>query len=268
VFSVIELIVIVLFIFPQRKKNIDYDRNKKYMPQRRKQRFGRLHQTLKATNYSATSGAAGEFLNYLKGINKLLVARKPGSSYLRIFNVGVIPFGEEPDSTSGAKNPLEANMTVQADNIKALFSSVASDALFGIERIVANCTIDERFYAAQCRISVVPNTSLTTTKETKTSQITKNLYKRYIGVRTGSIPYGRTTTASAAVTEGGVPTTPTIATETEEDSRKSISNALRKGTVGGQYTVLSLSFIPEEFVDSRSFSKGKPSGAPTDIPSS
>ncbi len=237
------------------------------MPQRHKQRFGRLHATLKATGYSATNGPAGEYLNYLKGTNKLTVPRKPAANLLKTFNVGVIPFGQEPDNASGAKNAYETSITVQADNIKTLFVALAPDTLFGIERDLTKCEISEIFYAAQCHISVVPTNSLTGGKQPATSNITKQAYKKYPGIRSGSIPYGRTTNAPAAQTEGGTPVaTPTIATESEEDSRLSISNALKKGVAQGEYTVYALRFIPEEFVEPRSFSKTRPTDAPTGIP--
>lgn len=226
---------------------------------RKKQRFGKLHQTLKETNYSATSGAAGEFLNYLKGSNKLVVARKPDAKFLKIFNVGVTPFGEEPNTGSGAITAMQASMTVQGDNIKSLFSA-ATDAAFGIERDFAKMLIEPAFYAAECIFTVVPTASLTQAKVQKASGITKRNYKTYAGVRSGSVPYGRTTTVPDAHTEGGTPTTPTLATVTEEDVRKSLMDVLKKGTVGGQFTILGLHFIPEEFVEIRSFDRGKPTG--------
>ena len=232
---------------------------------RKKVRFGKLHQTLKDTNYSATSGAAGEYLNYLKGTNKLTVARKPDAKFLKVFNVGVTPFGEEPNTGTNAITAVQASITVQGDNIKALFSS-ASDAAFGIERDLKKCLIDERFYAALCQITVVPTASLSQAKTSKTSQITKKAYKAFAGIRSGSVPYGRTTTVPDAQTEGGTPTTPTLATVSEEDVRKSLTDVLKKGTVGGQYTVFGLHFVPEEFVSPRSFDRAKPATTATGIP--
>ncbi|QLE41685.1 hypothetical protein FD723_15515 [Nostoc sp. C052] len=236
---------------------------------RKKQRFGKLHQTLKETNYSATSGAAGEYLNYLKGTNKLTVDRKPDAKFLKIFNVGVTPFGEEPNTGSGAITAIQASITVQGDNIKSLFSA-ATDAAFGIERDFTKMLIDASFYAAECVITVVPTASLTQAKTQKQSKITKRNYKSYAGVRSGSVPYGRTTTVPDAQTEGGTATTPTLATVSEEDVRKSLMDVLKKGTVGGQYTVLGLHFIPEEFVEVRSFDRAKPTGSnlATGVPAS
>lgn len=233
---------------------------------RKKQRFGKLHQSLKDSGYTATSGPAGEYLNFLKGTNKLVVPRKPTAQYLKIFNVGVTPFGEEPNTGTNAITALQTGITVQADIIRALFNAVAPDAAFGIERDLAKTIIDPTFYAAECIITILPSASLTAAKTQATSAITKRAYKKYAGVRSGSVPYGRTTTAPEAQTEGGTPTTPTLATVSEEDVRKSLMNDLKKGTVGGSYNILTLHFIPEEFVEARSFDRAKSSGAPTSLP--
>lgn len=232
---------------------------------RKRQRFGKLHQSLKQSGYTATSGSAGEYFNYLKGTNKLVVPRKSAGQYLKLFSVGVTPFGEEPN-TGSANTALQANMTVQADIIKTLFST-ATDAAFGIERDLTKTQINLMFYAAECQITVVPTASLGAAKVAATSTITKQAYKKYPGIRSGSVPYGRTTTAPAAETEGGTPTTPTLATVSEEDVRKSLMITLAKKTVGGTYQVFGLHFIPEEFVEGRSFDNKKATtGVPTTLP--
>ncbi|MEH2283346.1 MAG: hypothetical protein V7K90_18775 [Nostoc sp.] len=233
---------------------------------RKRQRFGKLHQTLKDTGYAASTGPAGEYLKFLQGTNKLLVPRKPTVGYLKSFSVGVTPFGEEPNTGTSAITALQTNITVQADIIRGFFNAVAADALFGIERDLAKTNIDDRFYSAECQITVVPVASLTGAKSPHTSTITKRAYKSFPGVRSGSIPYGRTTTAPAAETEGGTPTTPTLATVSEEDVRKSLELALKKGTVASSYSIMGLHFIPEEFVEPRSFDKKKVDNAPTTLP--
>jgi|GEM_PF-3463435 len=232
---------------------------------RKRNRFGKLHQSLKQSGYTATSGPAGEYLNYLKGVNKLVVPRKPTGQYLKLFSVGVTPFGEEPN-TGTANTALQANMTVQADLIKALFTT-ATDASFGIERDLTKTQIDLTFYAAECQITVVPTAAAGATKVAAISTITKQSYKKYPGIRSGSIPYGRTTTAPAAQTEGSTPTTPTLATVAEEDVRKSLMLSLAKKTIGGSYQIFGLHFIPEEFVEGRSFDNKKAAtGTPTSLP--
>jgi hypothetical protein len=234
---------------------------------RKKKRFGKLHQALKDTGYAAGSGPAGNYLKFLQGTNKLVIPRKAGADFLKTFNVGVTPFGEEPNTGSAAITAREASITIQADNIKSLFQT-ATDAAFGIVRDLTQSLIDPSFYAAEAIITVVPSASVASgaTKTSHTSAITLRPYKSYPGVRSGSVPYGRTTTAPQAETEGGTPTTPTLATVSEEDVRLSIAQLLKKGTSGGTYQVLSLGFVPEEFVVNRSFSKAKKSDAPTGLP--
>ena len=228
---------------------------------RSRHRFSKLHQTLKETNYTATSGAAGEYFNYLKGTNKLTVPRKPAGKYLEIFNVGVLPFGDEPDGGT-AVNAYQATMTVQADNIRALFS--ATDAAYGIERDLTKTKLEPDFYAAKAEIRVVTTADLSGAKIQHQSQITKRSYKSF-NVRAGGVPYGRTTSVAGATTEGGQPATPTIQDVTEEQVRTALLTAL-KGATGGQYTCTDVSFIPEVFEESRSFDRVKPTSAATDIP--
>ena len=228
---------------------------------KKQKRFGALHATLKATNYSATSGAAGEYLNYLKGTNKLVVARKLDSKYLVRFNVGVIPFDIEPSTASGAINAYQGTMTVVANNILSKFNGSASDGLLGIERDLTKTKEMPGFYPALAHITVVP--SATTDKAAKTSGITKRTYKAY-PTRTGGVPYGRTTTTvkdpnGAAITD--------ISKETEEDSRGYIMTAL-KGITANSFKCIGVSFTPELHPEAGFFGVTKPTGSnvPADIP--
>ncbi|MEH2161607.1 MAG: hypothetical protein V7K38_11280 [Nostoc sp.] len=224
-------------------------------------RFGALHKTLKDTNYSATSGAAGEYLKYLQGTNKLVVARKLDSKYLVRFNVGVIPFDIEPSSTSGAINAYQGTITVVANNILTKFAATATDALLGIERDLTKTKEQAGFYPALAHIAVIPST--TTDKTAKTSGITKRAYKAY-PTRTGGVPYGRTTTtvkdpSGAAITD--------VTKETEEDSRGYIMTAL-KGITANNFKCIGVSFTPELHPEAGFFGVAKPTGTgvPTDIP--
>jgi hypothetical protein len=230
------------------------------MPRHRR-RFEKLHQTLKDTNYQATTGPAGEYLNYLKGVNHLTVPRKPSADVLKIFNVGVIPFGEEPDTTAGAINALQTTMTVEAQSILNAAGSIAPDAIFGIERDLKHKTrIENAFYAAKAIITVVATSVLSAPKTQSQSSITKRNYKRYLS-RSGGVPYGRNTNTVGATTEGGAPVTPLLPDVTEEQVRKTIADAL-KGKVIGSYTVTALNFIPEEFDECREFDKAQPTTIP------
>ena len=237
------------------------------MPQRRRRRFGRLHELLVGNGYKATDGDAGNYLKFLQGTNKIVVKRKPTGGYLKTFNVGVPPFNEELSTGSNVNTAVETSMSVQADLIRALFNTVAPDAAYGIERDLTKCIQDPAFYSAECVVSIVPTASLSQPKVPQTSGILQKTYKVYPGIRSGSIPYGRTTTVPAAETEGGAPvTTPVITQIAEEDVRKSLLNALAKGTVAGDYQIYSVHFVPEQFILGRSFGKKKSANAPNALP--
>ena len=223
-------------------------------------RFGALHKTLKDTNYSATGGAAGEYLNYLKGTNKLVVARKPDAKYLVRFNVGVIPFDIEPKSGTGVINACQGAMTVLGNNIAAKFNATLTDGLLGIERDLTKTKEVAGFYPALAHIATIPSNA--TTKDSKTSGITKRAYKAY-PTRTGGVPYGRTTTT---VTDDSGASISDINKETEEDSRKAIMTAV-KGITAGSYKCIGVSFTPELHPEAGFFGVAKPTGAATDIPS-
>lgn len=220
-------------------------------------RFGRLHQTLKDTGYAAATGPGGEYLKYLKGENKLVIARKPDSKYLTRFNVGVIPFGNDVSTAATAINAYQTTMTIQADNIRNTFNTVAPDTLFGISRDLTKAQQINGFYAATARITVYPTSQ--TTKDPKTSGITKRAYKAY-KTRTGSVPYGRSLavvdSAGAAITD--------LNKANEEDSRTTILNKLA-GQVGGSFKCTGVSFTPETHPEIGFFGHSKSTNAPSDI---
>src|SRR6476620_10709847 len=125
---------------------------------KRRHRFSALHRDLKASNYTATSGRAGEYFNYLKGTNKLTIARKLDGKYLRRFNVGVVPFGIEYNSTANAINSHQGTITVVADNIlTTILTKVTgvTEGLFGIERDLTKTKEETGFYPALCKVFVV-----------------------------------------------------------------------------------------------------------------
>lgn len=223
-------------------------------------RFGALHKTLKDTNFTATSGAAGEYLNYLKGTNKLVVSRRPDPKFLIRFNVGVIPFDVEPSSTTGAINAYQGTITVVGDNIRALFNTTLTDALLGIERDLTKTKEITNFYPALAHITVIPTGA---TKTPKTSGITKRAYKAYPS-RSGGVPYGRTTTS---VKDDSGATITDIAKETEEDSRKAIMTAVKGKEVTG-FKCIGASFTPEIHPEDGFFGVAKPTTPATGLPPS
>ncbi|MEH2315942.1 hypothetical protein [Nostoc sp.] len=223
-------------------------------------RFGALHKTLKDTNYSATSGAAGEYLNYLKGTNKLVVARKPDSKYLVRFNVGIIPFDIEPDTTAGVINAYQGSMTVIGDIVRKTFDTTLTDAVLGIERDLTKTKEIPGFYPALAHVVIIRTDAV---KSKKTSGITKRDYKAF-PTRSGGVPYGRTITTvkdpkGAAITD--------ISKESEEDSRAAIMTAV-KGITAGSFKCIGVSFTPELHPEAGFFGVAKPTGTtvPTDVP--
>src|SRR6476620_6003129 len=195
---------------------------------KRRHRFSALHRDLKASNYTATSGRAGEYFNYLKGTNKLTIPRKLAGKYLKRFNVGVTPFGKEVKTGANDVNSCQGTITVAADNIlKTVVTKITgvTDSTFGIERDLTKTKEETGFYPALCKVFVVTSGA---TKTDKTSQITKLAYKAING-RSGSIPYGR----SIAVKEDGDGATVTSLSEaSEEDSRLTLLDLLH-GKAGG-----------------------------------
>lgn len=131
-------------------------------------RFGKLHQALKDNGYQSTSGRAGEYLKFLQGTNKLVVARKPDSSYLKRFNIGVVPFGLEVSTKQNAVNMRQAAMTVMANVVRASINDLAPDTLFGLERDLTKTKEQIGFYAATATITIVATSG---TKQPKTSEI-------------------------------------------------------------------------------------------------
>lgn len=227
---------------------------------RDKQRFSDLQRQLKQGNYSQTSGDAFEYLQYLKGINKLKVERKPDSKYLQRFNVGVIPF-DVAFVAADAEKHWQAAMTILADNIRIEFNTVAPIALFGIEIDLSKCEQVNGFYPALARITVKPLSQ--TTKDEKTSGITKRKYKSF-KTRTGSIPFGRSL-VGVKQPDGSAETD--LGDVESEQVEKSILAAL-KGTNTTTYQCTGISFVPEEHPAEGYFGKDKPTGnnVPTGIP--
>ena len=203
-------------------------------------RFGKLHQALKDSGYTATTGRAGEYLNFLKGTNKLVVARKADSTYLKRFNVGVVPFGLEIKTAKDAVNSRQGSMTVLANVVLKSISTIAPDTLFGLERDLTKTEAHIGFYNATATISIVATSA---TKKSKTSGITKKDYKSY-NARTGSVPYGRVLSPNIKDDSGAVVTD--IFKVTEEDVRTSIMQSI-KGKNTADYKVLGVTFHPEVY---------------------
>ncbi len=86
---------------------------------RRTPRFANLNRLLKATNGTATAGPVFEYQKFLQGLNDIDVLRRPDGKYLQLLGVGVIPFGNYPNTGTG--RALKVGMTAQADAIRIAF---------------------------------------------------------------------------------------------------------------------------------------------------
>lgn len=223
-------------------------------------RFSRLNRELRASGASATSGRAGEYLNWLKGVNKINVTRRPSQAYMQRFNVGVIPFGVSPKTGASELNHVITSMTVQADAIKATVTG-ATDAKLGIERDLTKIREESGFYPAQAKVLLVGASAQT---ETETSGITKQPYKTIKG-RSGSIPYGRTTTGVVDAETGAAEAD--IGTVDELDIRNSLAREVfKKGTTVGSFKIKTVTFVSEEWKLEQLIGVVKPTNAPTTLP--
>jgi len=224
-------------------------------------RFGALHKALKDTGYTATSGAAGQYLKYLQGTNKLVVARRPSSAYLERFNVGVTPFDIDVPTGTNVITAYQGLMTVQANNILKAVTGL-TDSIMGIQRDLTQTKEVAGFYPALAHITVAA-TGQTPTKGNKTSGITQRTYTA-INTRSGGVPYGRSTgvtdSTGAAITD--------LSKANEEDGRAFIMETA-KGKTYGNWIVKGISFSPETHPEAGIFgiTLGT-TGVPTDIPAS
>jgi len=223
-------------------------------------RFGALHKALKDTGYQATSGPAGEYLKFLQGTNKIVVARRPDSKYLKRFNVGVTPFDIDVPTGANVITAYQGLITVQGNNILKAVTGI-TDSIMGIERDLTKTKEVPGFYAALAHITIAA-TGQTPSKGNKTSGITKRAYTA-INTRTGGVPYGRST----GVTDSTGAAISDLSKANEEDSRAFIMNAI-KGKTFGNWIVKGATFTPETHPESGTFGVTLDASAPTDIPSS
>jgi hypothetical protein len=208
-----------------------------------RRRFAKLHQTLKDTGFAAATGAAGEYLNYLKGTNVLKITRKPKPALRKLLNVGVVPFNE-PDTattTSSMSGGYETTATAQGMSIQKVFDGIIPYSLLGIEIDLTKCNTHSGFYSAELRVTIKQDSAAASEH---TSQITKRKYNSY-PTRAGAIPFGRAV---------GIPlptnpaSTSTKATAYEEASREFYLQKI-KGAKAGGWTVVGAQVSPEEWVD-------------------
>lgn len=215
---------------------------------RRTPRFNRLNKLLKATNGTASSGEVFEYQRFLQGINRIDVQRRPSGRYLQIIGVGVIPFGDYPSTGTG--KAVKVGITAQADAIRSVFGTALGNNDLGIERTAANIIENPgSFYPALLKITLA---AAAATADTETSGVTRRSYKRIKG-RSGSIPFGRTITATPDSQTNTALTA--IADVDEQDVKKALISKItgavnadtRVLTTTPAYKLLSFSFDSEVF---------------------
>lgn len=220
------------------------------------QRFSKLHAALKATGYTATTGDAGEYFNYLKGVNKLKVARNPGGALLNRINGGVLPFGLTlAQGQANGVDGLQAIWTTQAAAIQVVTNALAPLTDYGLKTALTNTSVNPNFYAAKAIVTLRPKA--TATKSPKTSQITKRAYKAF-NTRSGGIPFGRV----AGIMVGNPPTASTLADCTEETVAKSLVSKLKEKEAG-TWVVVGVNATPEDFKSQSTSGQNIPTPLPS-----
>ena len=226
-----------------------------------KSRFSKLSKRLRAYGGTAAAGTPeGEYLNYIKGINKINVTRRPAQEYLERFTVGIMPFGIDFTNipAPGYADKWAAFMTV--------FSSLGM-AEVGLTPV--NLAYEENTQDYSEKLGFFPamlrwrTTVISATPTTETSGITKKTYKRKPN-QNFQIPFGRT--QSASILPNG--STLTIATVTENIVGDRLASLVKSVALSGK-KVTSVSIVPEEIKDetgATSRSGTTLSGLPTVVP--
>lgn len=211
---------------------------------RRKQRYSKLLEKLRAQGGSAPTGADGElvgFYNYLLGATNSKIKHPnaiPGEARKR-YKISLIPFGlSATDNTVENRNIAY----ISAYSLKAVLSTrvnVNKNDL-GIFNSEDGGTDNPSYFPALLRASF--SRSGATTDPNKISAVTGQPYS-YTPKRTFSLPFGRTTTATDAKTK----TAETSLAEVDEiDVAQSLITKLGEATnVDDRPT--SVSYEPELF---------------------
>ncbi|MGB3513093.1 MAG: hypothetical protein WBA93_28540 [Microcoleaceae cyanobacterium] len=186
---------------------------------------------------------------YLKGNRTHTVARKLPAEKLERRGGGVIPFGYSERATLEASR-LMVSPTLGALDLLNLLSAI-NYADLGLETVLANVSGTlEAGYAFAPAIFIptfMPNGATATNG---TSAFTGRGTKRF-PTRSGSLPFGRTTSAGTRDATTGVAET-TIDAVDEEDVKASLRDkmaASADGTTGLFNTrkLMTHTFLPEEF---------------------
>ncbi|PAX52010.1 hypothetical protein [Brunnivagina elsteri] len=211
-----------------------------------RQRFSKLIEKFKASGGTGGNDqAVVQFGNYLKGLNKANVTRKPTGNAIKRYRAKVIPFGLTPSATATDRF-FACTFTGQA---YAIFEGLGTAKnTFGLEIVgdapsAAGVNVDDNFFPALARVKVVPTTSTTSTR---ISGITKVSYKTVQG-RTGSIPFGR---GGTGVKDAQTQSAEVAINEIDEQDVATTIISLLKGlvTTSPAGVVASVTIVPESFV--------------------
>lgn len=222
---------------------------------RTRQRFSRLNAELKASLGTAAAGTrAADYLNFLKGTNRIRITRKLTGDARARFSVGIVPFGLTPGATPRA---FQASMTYQAENIRAMFNTAANDNAYGIRAFDNTTETDALYYPALVKIFVTV-LNATSTPETSGILKTQGTYRSFKG-RSGSIPFGRTVSSTTDAETGTVESA--LGDVDEEDVKRSLAADL-KGAREATYKVKGISFVSESWGSRRSVPGNKAATLP------
>ena len=222
---------------------------------RRRQRFNKLFDQLKAAGNSPEAGSrTANFLQFLTGNRKVTQANKIPVDGRKLYEIALLPFALSADSNT-VDNRFKA--TISAYSVQGLESRAnATEAQLGIYRIVGGEQENDNYYPALIRAKY--DASGSTVQENKPSGITGETYRYKYG-RTFSFPFGRTATATDAK-DGTAEVT--VDDADELDVLRSVQDQLKAGT--GTKAPKTLSYEAEVFKDE---SKGTPLETGTTLPS-
>lgn len=165
---------------------------------------------------------------YLTKASKITHPRKPASTELNRVNVAVIPFGQSTDATV-ANSYRIVTATVQALKIAKLFDTNTETSAFGLLLDSTGKTEDANLVRpALCRVTLSQKAG---TPTSKTSSRTSRTYKAK-NTRSGSIPFGRTTSVATVTDKKSGATETTVAEIDYNDSRSSIETKVRGTDLG------------------------------------
>ena len=218
------------------------------MPRRRRGRFSKLNEQLKAVGGAPSgTGAVSEYFKYRTGQKQFTVPNALSGVARELYDIALIPFATSPAGITAA-NRYRYGMTAYSYN--GLVSRTGNLNLidFGVYTIESGEQDNDEFYPALLRASYTRSGA--TANPNKTSNITGRTYN-YTPKRTFSFPVGRTLSVYDA--ETGTAET-AIADVDELDVVKTLTGWLKAGkkdtdtaTIDEDNKAFTVSYEPEKF---------------------